>query len=188
MAEKSSGKEKRKAVFFDRDGVLVRSILRGGKMATPLSMKEFEVEPAAKELAAALSKAGFLIFVVTNQPDIARQKLDAKILEQMHEYLLKHMGGKDILRGIYVCPHDDRDGCHCRKPKPGMLLRAASDWNLDLEKSFFIGDHARDVGAGKSVGCQTILIRKDYNQDTEADEIADDLKDAVGRVLAIDRV
>ncbi len=186
MTEDAPEHKKKKAVFFDRDGVLVRSVLRGGKTATPLSLEEFEIEPGADGLAKKLHEKGFWVFVVTNQPDVARGKLDAKILERMHERLLKHMGGKEVLNDIYVCPHDSEDGCDCRKPKPGMLLRASSEWGLDLNKSFIIGDHARDIGAGKAAGCRTVLIRKDYNQGVEADETASDLEEAVRKVIATD--
>lgn len=168
---------------MDRDGVLVMEMTREGKSYTPLSLEELEMEPKVREVAEILHEKGFLIFVVTNQPDIARGKLDPLILGKMHKRLSEAMGGKNILNGIYICPHDNQDACDCRKPKPGMLLRAASEWNLDLEKSFIIGDHARDVGAGKAAGCRTVLIRKGYNRGIEADEIACDLEDAVRKVI-----
>lgn len=180
---KSKEKEKKKAVFFDRDGVLIRPRVRDGKLVTPLSVDEFDIELAAEELVKKLRAKGFLVFVVTNQPDVARGKLDSRVLENMHKRLWEALGGKDILNGIYVCPHDDQDNCDCRKPKPGMLLRAAGEWDLDLKKSFIIGDHARDIGAGEAAGCTSILIHRNYNQGTAADEVADDLEDAVRRVL-----
>ena len=178
---------KKKAVFFDRDGVLVKPLMREGKFCTPLSLEEFQIEPKIRELMKALHDRGFLIFVVTNQPDIARKRLEATVLEKMHEWLLDAMGGKDVVTNIYVCPHDDTDHCDCRKPKPGMLLRATSEWGIDLGKSFFVGDHARDVGAGKAAKCKTILIRRDYNQGVEADEVACDLEAAVRSILAADK-
>lgn len=181
--DRSACGNKRKAVFFDRDGVLVRGLLREGEMATPLSLEEFEIEPEAAVLARSLRKRGFLIFVVTNQPDIARRRLNPAVLERMHERLCEALGGEDILSEVYVCPHDNEDVCDCRKPRPGMLLRAAEKWNVDLRRSFIIGDHARDVGAGRAAGCRTILIRKSYNQNTEADEMVDDLGEAVRRVF-----
>ena len=176
-------KETRKAVFLDRDGVLVREMARDGKCYTPLALEEMEIMPGVRQAAQILRAHGFLIFVVTNQPDIARGKLARAVLEEMHARLWEALGGKPVVSDIYVCPHDNQDACECRKPKPGMLLRAAAQWNLDLGKCFFIGDHSRDMGAGRAAGCRTVLIRKDYNQGTEADEIACDLEDAVRRVM-----
>ncbi|MBU9888311.1 MAG: HAD-IIIA family hydrolase [Candidatus Omnitrophica bacterium] len=185
VLERKTGK--RKAVFFDRDGVLVKSFLRDGKAAAPLSEEEFEIDPEAGVLLKTLHDQGYLLFVATNQPDIARKKLDPDVLDAMHRRLRDALGGKDILSEIYFCPHDNGDGCDCRKPKPGLLRRAAAEWGLDLGKSFFIGDHARDVGAGRAAGCRTVLIRKDYNQGTKADMIANSLGDAVGQILAFGR-
>lgn len=180
---KRPDKKLQRAVFFDRDGVLVKEMARDGKPYTPLSPEEMEIHPQARGLIKTLRDREFFVFVVTNQPDIARKKLSSKNLENMHHRLWTEIGKKN-LNGIYVCPHDSADGCACRKPKPGMLYRAAAEWGLDLRQSFFIGDHARDVGAGKAAGCKTILLRKSYNQGVETDETADDLEDAVRRILA----
>ena len=188
LLEKKTGLRKKKAVFLDRDGVLVKEMTREGKCYTPLFVEEMEVEPKARAAVNALRENGFLIFVVTNQPDIARGKLKPENLRKMHERLLETLGGKKVVASICVCPHDNEDNCDCRKPKPGMLRRAASEWGVDLEKSFIIGDHARDMGAGKAAGCKTVLIRKSYSQETGADEVAEDLEDAVSRVLAADKL
>lgn len=176
----------KKAVFFDRDGVLVKDMAREGKPYTPLTLDEMQIEPEALNAVKRLSEKGFLVFVVTNQPDIARKKLDPATLDAMHRVLLKELGGKRNMAKIYVCPHDNADQCDCRKPKPGMLLRAASEWGVDLGRSFIVGDHARDMGAGKAAGCKTVLIRKNDNRETEAGEIAENLEDAVARILAAD--
>jgi histidinol-phosphate phosphatase family protein len=177
---------KKKAVFFDRDGVLVRTKVENGKVVTPSSLEEFEVEPRARELVALLRAKGFLIFVVTNQPDIARKKISSQVLEQMHERLCEYLGGPGILNHIYVCPHDDPDGCDCRKPRPGMLLKAASEWGLDLGRSFMIGDHAKDMEAAKAAGCKALLIRRKYNEKVKDGEVACDLEEAVHKVIALD--
>ena len=177
---------KKKAVFFDRDGVLVQIKVKEGKVVTPLFLEEFEIEPRVRELAALLRTKGFLIFVVTNQPDVARKKMDARVLAKMNERLREHLGGAEAVNHIYVCPHDDPDACDCRKPKPGMLLRAASEWDLDLGKSFMIGDHAKDIAAAKAAGCRAVLIRREYNQGVEAEAVAGDLEEAVHKVIAMD--
>jgi D-glycero-D-manno-heptose 1,7-bisphosphate phosphatase len=176
----------KKAVFFDRDGVLVRIKVKDGRVVTPFSLEDFEIEPQARELVALLRAKGFLIFVVTNQPDIMRKKLEPRVLEKMHERLRESLGGPEVLNHIYVCPHDDPDGCDCRKPKPGMLLQAASEWGLDLGRSFMIGDHAKDMEAAKAAGCRTVLIRREYNQGVEAEEVASNLEEAVHKVIAKD--
>lgn len=186
LLKKNPGKQK--AVFFDRDGVLVRIKVKDGKVVTPVSLDEFEIEPRAREFAELLRSKGFLIFVVTNQPDIARKKLEFRVLEEMHARLRGHLGGAELLSRIYFCPHDDQDGCDCRKPKPGMLLRAASEWDLDLGKSFMIGDHAKDMGTAKAAGCRSVLIRREYNQETGADAFGVDLEEAVQKVIEMDAV
>jgi len=95
--------------------------------------------------------------LVTNQPDVSRGKIEKKIVIKMHNHLKKEIKLDDI----FVCYHDDQDNCKCRKPKPGLLLEASKKWNVDLTKSYMIGDRWKDIEAGRSVECKTIFI--DYN-------------------------
>ena len=145
-----------RAVFLDRDGVLNRKAPEGRYIA---DLQQFEILPGALEAVARLRRSGFLVFVVTNQRGIARHIVSPKAVEGMHQYLLneaKQVGGS--IDKIYVCPHDDSDGCDCRKPMPGMLLRAAQEHSVDLTKSWMVGDSVSDLEAGRSAGCKTAFV------------------------------
>ena len=169
----------RRAVFLDRDGIINRIVLRDGKPCSPRSVSEFEVLDGVSNALASLRRAGFLNIVITNQPDISRGLMDVQELESMHNCLRETLPVDDIL----VCPHDDRDGCPCRKPKPGMLLAAAKKWGVDLGSSFVIGDQWKDVAAGRGAGCTTILVDYPHNRDTQADYRAGSLAEAVEYIL-----
>jgi D-glycero-D-manno-heptose 1,7-bisphosphate phosphatase len=147
----------RRAVFIDRDGVVNRAILREGKPHPPASLSDLRVLPGVREACRKLREAGFALILITNQPDIARGAVSAEQVREIHSRLQRFLQLDDIR----VCPHDDRDRCHCRKPKPGLLLEAARTWNIDLRSSFMIGDRWRDVEAGHRAGCATIFV--DYN-------------------------
>jgi D-glycero-D-manno-heptose 1,7-bisphosphate phosphatase len=144
----------RRAVFFDRDGVLNELVERGAGTASPRRVADFRLVPEAVDVIRRLRAAGLGIFVVTNQPDVARGYLSREELEQMHGLLRDRLAPDDIV----VCPHDDADGCQCRKPLPGMLYTVASRWSVDLEASVLVGDSWRDVEAGRRAGCSTVLV------------------------------
>ena len=148
----------RKAVFWDRDGVLTRSIVRFGKPYAPVSLEEFEILPGVAESLRRVRDAGYLSVVVTNQPDIATGKQSASVLDQMHERLLAELAIDDIR----VCTHVDADDCPCRKPKAGMLLDAANELGIRLPDSYMIGDRWRDVAAGQAAGCRCLFIDYGY--------------------------
>ena len=150
----------RKAVFLDRDGVLVRSEIRGGKPYAALTLADFEILPEAPAAVRALSEAGYVTVLVTNQPELARGNVDRATMDAMHAAL----GAALPLDDVRVCPHDSGDGCACRKPAPGMLLDAAREVGLDLTQSYMVGDRWRDVGAGRAAGCRTILIERGYTE------------------------
>jgi len=150
----------RRAVFLDRDGVLNEAIVRDGKPYPPARLPEFRPAPGMRECLERLRAAGYLLIVVTNQPDVARGTQSIETVEKMNEALrLVHP-----LDAVYMCLHDSADTCDCRKPKPGMLLRAASDWNIDLAGSFMMGDRWRDVEAGARAGCRTVFLDFGYNE------------------------
>jgi D-glycero-D-manno-heptose 1,7-bisphosphate phosphatase len=150
----------RRAVFLDRDGVLNRAVLRNGRPYPPSTLEEFNILPDALEVVSMLRLRGFLIYVVTNQPDVGRGTQHRSVVESMHASLLRALP----LHGIYVCYHDDSDQCQCRKPKPGLLLLAGAENNLCLQKSFIVGDRWRDIDCGHAAECTTILIDRGYDE------------------------
>ncbi len=149
--------------------------------------EEFEFMPGVEEALRHLHDTGLLIFVVTNQPDVARGKLDPLQLRRIHDRL----AGGFPFDGIYTCLHDDPDNCDCRKPKPGLILRAAREFDIDPARGFMVGDHQRDVGAGRNAGCATILIRRPYSGDSaggaQPDYIVRDLPDAAETIIRLCR-
>jgi len=149
---------KAKAVFLDRDGVIVEAIVRAGKPYPPRSLKEMTVVGGAREALLNLKGMGFQVIVITNQPDVARGTQQPSEIERMHAVLREKLPIDDIL----ACYHDDRDGCSCRKPKPGLLIEACSRHTLDLGSSFLIGDRWRDIEAGHAAGCSTVLLDRGY--------------------------
>jgi len=144
-------RRRRPAVFLDRDGVLVGSDVRDG---VPVPAVDPQVLPGVEEACAALRAAGFWLVMVTNQPDIARGLVPAAEVERVNEDLRARLGLDDVR----VCPHDDGDGCRCRKPAPGMLVEAARHAGVDLSRSFMVGDRWRDVDAGRAAGTSTVWI------------------------------
>jgi len=157
------GKARARAVFLDRDGVLNDVVYRAGRAESPRSPAEFRINPDAAAACARLKDAGFLIVVATNQPDVARGQVTPEVLHELHDILRRAVSVDDIV----VCPHDDADGCECRKPLPGLLVEAAHRWGADLGASFFIGDRWRDVDAGKAAGCTAIFLdRGDESEKT----------------------
>ena len=148
------------AVFLDRDGVLNEAVLRSGKPYPPATLADLKVYSDAPSALERLHRAGFLLVVVTNQPDIARGTTDERTVEAIHEALRERLP----IDEIYVCDHDDRDDCRCRKPRPGLLHQAVNDYGIDLQSSFMIGDRWRDIDAGSAAGCQTIWIDRDYDE------------------------
>jgi D-glycero-D-manno-heptose 1,7-bisphosphate phosphatase len=147
-----------KAVFLDRDGVLNRAIMRGGKPYAAANLHELEIPPDVPEALAALKRCGFLLLVITNQPDVARGTQQRAIVESINERLRALLPIDDF----FVCYHDDSDGCRCRKPKPGLLLQAAVKYRLDLTACYLIGDRWRDIEAGQAAGCATAWIDHSY--------------------------
>lgn len=136
----------RRAVFLDRDGVLLDH--------------KGSVFPGTKAALDRLKDAGFLLVMVTNQPDIATGAMDKNVLDRVNIGLGKILP----LDGIRVCPHIDDDKCPCRKPKAGMLRSAGKEKEIDLSRSFMVGDRWRDISAGHEAGCVTVLIGTGYGE------------------------
>ena len=131
----------RRAVFLDRDGVINRTIVRDGRPYPPRNLEELRILPGVREACRRMREAGYLLILATNQPDIARGTADAGEIAKIHQQLRRYLR----LDELKVCPHDDSAGCECRKPKPGLLIEAARDWNIDLAASYFVGDRWRDI-------------------------------------------
>jgi D-glycero-D-manno-heptose 1,7-bisphosphate phosphatase len=163
------------AVFLDRDGVLNELVDRDGARASPRRLADFRLVPGAADGVRRLRAAGSRVFVVTNQPDVARGLLGAAELERMNRELVSAVGVDELM----VCHHDDADGCACRKPMPGMLSALAAKWDVDLAHSFIVGDSWKDVEAGRRVGCRSVLIAGPEGDRLGADAVVQSLADAV---------
>ena len=149
-----------KAVFLDRDGVLNEPVVRDGKPHPPAGIEELSIYPDAAAALARLKAAGYLLIVVTNQPDVARGTTPRAAVEAINAALGAALPIDDFL----VCWHDDADICACRKPKPGLMKEAAGRYGIDLSRSFLIGDRWRDIDAGAAAGCRTVLIDRHYRE------------------------
>ncbi|PJE60044.1 MAG: hypothetical protein COU85_00345 [Candidatus Portnoybacteria bacterium CG10_big_fil_rev_8_21_14_0_10_44_7] len=155
-----------KAIFWDRDGILnyvVEKREDGLENVSPQKFEDFKLVPGASEVLRQAKEHGYLNIVVTKQPDIARGKMAEEELNKMHELLKSKMS----IDAIYVCPHDRQDNCDCRKPKPGLILRATKDYDIDLNKSFMVGDEQTDIDAAKNVGVGSILLETGYNKSVQ---------------------
>ena len=143
-----------KAVFLDRDGVINANLMRDGKPVAPTSSAEFRILPGVPEAARRLKDAGFLLIVVTNQPDVGTGRTSKATMKAMHAEIRRLMPIDDFA----ICFHTDADNCTCRKPKPGLILEAAARHGVDLAASTMVGDRWRDVLAGQAAGCRTIMV------------------------------
>lgn len=174
VVEAKNLRNKQKAVFLDRDGTINKYV---GFLRNP---EEFELIPGVAQTIKKLNDAGYLVIVVTNQPVIARGEVTTDELNTIHNKMETLLGKEGAyVDAIYYCPHHPHKGfegeipelkldCDCRKPKPGMLLQAARDFNIDLESSWMLGDSENDILAGKNAGCKTALITtgvEEFGQD-----------------------
>jgi D-glycero-D-manno-heptose 1,7-bisphosphate phosphatase len=174
-----------RAVFLDRDGVLNAIVERDGKPASPRTPDELLIVPDAPAALAALKAAGYRLFVVTNQPDIARGLMTEAALDAIHAKLSAALPIEEVA----ACRHDNADHCACRKPKPGLLLDLAARHGLDLERSWMIGDQDRDIACGHAAGVRTVLLDRPYNSGDAAgaDAVTSNLSKAIGVILGADR-
>ena len=168
-----------KAVFLDRDGVINRPIIVDGKPYPPQTVTDFEILPGVDRACLDLKSAGYLLIVVTNQPDVGRGILKKEVVEAIHQTMLRYLP----IDWVEVCYHAGAkfgEECECRKPKPGMLINAAAALNIDLSHSFVIGDRWRDIDCGKRAGCKTVFIEWRYQEKLthQPDYRADDLLEA----------
>jgi transaldolase len=174
-----------RAVFLDRDGVLNRALVSNGKPGTPSTVDEFVILSDRLACLKELKQWGFALIVVTNQPDVARGRQSIAAIEEMHLRLQAALPVDDIL----VCLHDEADNCRCRKPRPGLLIEAQRKYDLDLSRSFLIGDRWKDVDAGNAAGCKTVFIDYAYRErgpSTEPSVRVTSLREAVEWIGAQD--
>jgi D-glycero-D-manno-heptose 1,7-bisphosphate phosphatase len=169
-------------VFLDRDGVINRALVRDRKPYSPRHLSEFRLLPGVGEAVTQLKSVGFLVIVVTNQPDVGNGLTTPEALEAMHT----HLRGRVPVDAILVCPHRRDEGCECRKPKPGLIHQAAADWGIDVDHSYLIGDRATDIVAGLAAGLYTIfLVRRYAELLIERPHLrVDSLRQAVRKILA----
>ena len=175
-------KNKQKAIFLDRDGTINKYV---GFLKND---KDFELIPGVSSAVKSFNDNGYLVIVITNQPVIARGEVTIEELNNIHNKM-ETLLGKDgaYVNAIYYCPHHPHKGyegeitelkieCECRKPKPGLILKAAKDFNIDIASSWMIGDSENDILAGKNAGCKTALISselKNYGQDKTVKSLND---------------
>lgn len=171
-------KNKQRAIFLDRDGTINKYV---GFLS---DIDRFELLPGTANAVKKINNSGYLAIVITNQPVVARGEVTFDELDEIHKKMQTLLGNEGAyLDGIYFCPHHPHKGfpgevpelkidCECRKPKPGMLLKAAENYNIDLSKSWMVGDGENDIGAGKNAGCMTALIgTDDFHQDVTVDSL-----------------
>ncbi len=183
MPQRGSARALRSAVFLDRDGVVCRSIVRDGKPYAARTLDEFRLVPRARESVRLLRGAGFLVVIVTNQPDIGAGLVARSTVESMHARLSSRLD----VDAVMTCPHMRSDGCDCRKPKTGMLVEAASRLAIDLNASFLVGDRASDIEAGNTAGCHTVFIDRRYSEPRPdyPDQMATSLASATRLILSL---
>ncbi len=169
-------------MFLDRDGVINRAVVRDGRPYPPASLEELEILPGVAEALKAFRAEGFVNLVATNQPDVTTGKTTRAIVDSIHDHLMQTLP----LDAVYACFCVEGPDCDCYKPKPGMLLEAAAEWEVDCAQSFMVGDRWRDVGAGQAARCRTIFIDYGYQERRPdgPDHTVNSLKDAMPIILA----
>ena len=172
----------KKAVFLDRDGVINRKAPEGQYITT---WKQMRFLPGVVKAIALLNRARFRVIVVSNQRCVAKGLITLEDLSALNQRMCRELAASGaIIDDAYYCPHDKRPTCKCRKPAPGLLLRAAREHHIDLAASWMIGDSRSDMEAGRSAGCMTALILQDRAPATgSADVFAHSLLNATRQIL-----
>ena len=150
----------KKAVFLDRDGVILKPIIYKKKSYAIRSLSDFKFLPGVIKSIRKLKKKGFLVFVVSNQPDIGHGIITKSFLNKVN----KKIKLKTNIDAFATCPHRQNEKCSCRKPKPGMILSLAKRYKVYLKKSYMVGDRASDINAGKKAKCKTIFIDNKHEE------------------------
>jgi D-glycero-D-manno-heptose 1,7-bisphosphate phosphatase len=154
----------RPAVFLDRDGVLNRPVVCNGRPHPPSRVEDFQLYADVADGCARLKAAKFLLVVVTNQPDVGRGTQSREVVEAMHAKLQSALPSLDRIEICYHAGERFGEPCDCRKPRPGLILRAAADLKIDLHASYVIGDRWRDIDCARAAGCRAIFIERGYEE------------------------
>jgi D-glycero-D-manno-heptose 1,7-bisphosphate phosphatase len=154
----------RRAVFLDRDGVLNRPVVRNGQPHPPFCVEDFELYDDVADGCRRLKTAEFLLIVISNQPDVGRGTQSREAVEAMHTKMRSALPSLDRIEICYHAGERYGEPCDCRKPRPGMILRAAADLKIDLGTSYVIGDRWRDIDCARAAGCRAIFIERGYKE------------------------
>ena len=142
-----------KAIFLDRDGVINQE---------RKDYVKFRILDKTSDAINIIKNNGFLVIIITNQSAINRKLLSVETLNKIHEKLQSYLEKYDTsFDGVYFCPHTPSENCECRKPKPGLILQAVTDFQIDLSESYMVGDSETDIQAARNAGCKGILLKKD---------------------------
>lgn len=152
-----------KNIFLDRDGVVNEVVIREAKVESPRKFIEFKIRQEFKDFYEEIIESDFNLFIISNQPEIARNRMEIKDLDLMTAQLKSEFNFLEIS----YCLHDDSDNCNCRKPKPGMIINILERYDLLKNESIIIGDSIKDINAGKNAGLITVLLQTDYNKDID---------------------
>ena len=152
-----------KAFFLDRDGIINKVILKRNKPYPPRHINQFKYNDDLQEILKYIKAKGYIIIIVTNQPDPIRGICDFQDVRDIHNKIINEIE----VDKIYSCFHTKNDECLCRKPKPGMIFQAAYEFKIDLKQSYLIGDRWKDIEAGNSAGCKTIFVDYCYKESKE---------------------
>lgn len=162
-----------KALFLDRDGLLDELTRHpNGEWGAPLRPEDVRLRPGVREALKLAGEQGWLIFVVSNQPDAAKGKASIASLHAVHDELLRQLGDVPI-REFFYCFHQAADACSCRKPSPYFVLQAARQYDIDLAQSWFVGDVGTDVECGRRAGCRTALVEYPHSSSRRGDQRPD---------------
>jgi len=175
---------KNRAVFLDRDGVVNAAIVKEGRPYPPWAVDDFQLLPGVVDACTSLRGAGFALVVATNQPDVGRGTLAQETVEEMHRIMRDQLP----IDRVEVCYEaGGKQSSEFRKPRPGMLLKAARELDIDLAQSYMIGDRWRDIDCGHAAGCTTIFIDRGYDEalQQQPDFIAADLPSAARLILSL---
>jgi len=171
-----------KAIFLDRDGVLNEPWIVNKRPYPPSGVETTAIMVGISEALDMLSKYGYLIICVTNQPDVGRGIQTVEEVEKINNFLIDNLP----IDRMYTCYHTDEDSCNCRKPKTGLFANALRDFpDLDFSKSWMIGDRWKDVKAGKTVGCKTIFIDYGYDEPYPEPEDVDIILKSIDKIVEV---
>ena len=179
---KLNGNSLKKALFIDRDGVINHSIVYKKKPFAPRLFEELKIISGVEKALIKSRTFGFLNIIISNQPDLSNKLISFEESNKINSFLRKTL----CIDNIYICPHNNDDKCICRKPKPGLILKAAKDLKIDIKKSYMIGDRWKDIAAGELAGCvKCFFIDYGYNEPKPSGPytLIKSLNDAVNNII-----